>query len=216
MDFEAARIKMVDNQVRTTDVTDARILGAFLTVPREIFVPAERQVLAYIDGDLPLGGGRFLMEPSPFAKLLQLARVGAEDRVLDVGCGTGYSAAVLSRLAGSVVALEEEESLAKAAGDTLSAAEYANCTVVRGPLVAGHAPGAPYDLIVFEGAVETLPPAFFDQLANGGRLVVVEGTGNAAAAKLYLKEPGGISGRFGFNCAIRPLPGFERAAEFVF
>lgn len=215
MDFAAARLKMVDNQIRTTDVTDGRILAAFLAVPRELFVPEERRPLAYIDGDVPLGEGRFLMEASPFAKLLQLARISEGDAVLDVGTGTGYSAAILLRLAASVVALEENAGLSEAASRNL-AGEDARCSVVTGSLEKGHAAAGPYDVIVFEGAVEVIPETFFDQLKDGGRLVAVEGTGNAAAAKLYLKEPGGVSGRFGFNCAIRPLPGFRRAAEFVF
>lgn len=217
MDFDAARTKMVDNQIRTTDVTDRDILRAFLTVPREAFVPASRQALAYIDEDIPLGDGRFLMEPSPFAKLLQLASVHPSDVVLDVGCGTGYSAAILSHLAGSVVALESDEALAKAAADNLARLGAASCSVVSGALTEGCPDRAPFDLIVFEGAVESLPATFFEQLRGGGKLVVVEGSGNAAMAKLYKKEEDGvISDRFGFNCSVKPLPGFEKVRPFVF
>ena len=216
MDFAAARTKMVDNQIRTTDVTSHEILRAFLTVPREMFVPAERQALAYIDEDIPLGGGRYLMEPSPLAKLIQLAQITPQDVVLDVGCGTGYSSAILAHLAGSVVALEENEALADQATDILARIGGLSCAVAKGPLKAGYAPDAPYDVIFFQGAVEELPSAFFDQLRERGRLVVVEGTGLAADAKLYVKEDGIVSGRFAFNCCVKPLQGFDRQKTFVF
>ncbi|WP_206454259.1 protein-L-isoaspartate O-methyltransferase family protein [Aurantimonas marina] len=218
MDFETARTKMVDNQIRTTDVTRHDILRAFLQVPREEFVPASsRKPLAYIDEDLPLGHGRYLMEASPFAKLLQLAAVTPEDVVLDVGCGTGYSSAVLSHLAGSVVALEEDVELAAFASENLMRLDYVTCVVVEGKLEDGYPSEAPYDVIVFEGAVGCLPDTFLEQLREGGRLVVVEGVGNAASAKLYFKDENGIvSDRFGFNCSVKPLPGFEKRREFVF
>ncbi|HDZ72173.1 MAG TPA: protein-L-isoaspartate O-methyltransferase [Aurantimonas coralicida] len=217
MDFETARTKMVDNQIRTTDVTRHDILRAFLQVPREEFVPASRKPLAYIDEDLPIGNGRYIMEASPFAKLLQLAAVTPDDVVLDVGCGSGYSSAILSHLAGSVVALEENAELAAAAGDNLARLDYVTCVVVEGKLEEGYPSEAPYDVIFFEGAVERLPDTFFEQLREGGRLVVVEGVGNAAAAKLYFKDENGIvSDRFGFNCSVKPLPGFDKAREFVF
>lgn len=217
MDFKTARTKMVDNQIRTSDVTRHEILRAFLEVRREEFVPAARRPLAYIDDDTPLGDGRYLMEPSPFAKLIQLAAIRQEDVVLDVGCGTGYGAAILSHLAGSVVALDERSDLASAAGHNLSRLGYVTCAVVEGPLAEGYASEAPFDVIVFEGAVETLPATFLDQLRDGGRLVVVEGRGNAAAARLYFKDEAGVvSNRFGFNCAIRLLPGFRKAAAFDF
>ena len=123
MNFEAARIKMVDNQIRTTDVTSHSVLSAFLTVPREEFVPAKMRELAYIDADIQLAGGaepRYLMEPSPLAKLLQLAEVSKSDVVLEIGCGTGYASALLSLLASSVVALESDETLAAKATHTAS------------------------------------------------------------------------------------------------
>lgn len=118
LNFEDLRIKMVDNQLRTTDVTDKPLLQAFLDVPREKFVPSVRQPLAYIDEDVLMlsataqSGARYLMQPSPFAKLVQLANVQPEDVVLDVGCATGYSAGVLSRIAGSVIAIENDQALA--------------------------------------------------------------------------------------------------------
>ncbi|MDH6229736.1 protein-L-isoaspartate(D-aspartate) O-methyltransferase [Mesorhizobium soli] len=221
-DFSEQRVKMVDGQVRTTDVTDSGVLDAMLTVPREAFVPVKRQSLAYIDEHIeitPAEAGkpaRYLMEPSPFAKLVQLADVRPTDFVLDIGCGTGYSAAVLSRLASSVVALESDSALADAATSTLSSLGYDNVAVVQGPLQAGYAAEAPYDVIFLDGSVEDLPKALFDQLKEGGRLVAVEGQGNAGVARLFIKTTGVVTGRRAFNAAIRPLPGFERARAFEF
>ncbi|PSJ58595.1 protein-L-isoaspartate O-methyltransferase family protein [Pseudaminobacter soli (ex Li et al. 2025)] len=221
-DFSEQRVKMVDGQVRTTDVTDPGVLEAMLTVPREAFVPVKRQALAYIDEHIeiaPAEAGkpaRYLMQASPFAKLVQLADVRPTDFVLDIGCGTGYSAAVLSRLASSVVALESDAGLADAATSTLSSLGYDNVAVVQGPLQAGYAAEAPYDVIFLDGSVEELPKSLFDQLKEGGRLVAVEGQGNAGVARLFLKTTGVVTGRRAFNAAIRPLPGFERAGAFEF
>lgn len=222
MDFQAARTKMVDNQIRTTDVTSHTVLSAFLSVPREEFVPAGRKALAYIDTDVALETedgkptGRYLMEPSPLAKLLQLAAVTAEDSVLEIGCGTGYASALLSQLAASVVALESDASLAAQASAKLAALGCGNVTVVTGELEKGHAAGAPYDLIFINGAVETIPDSLFAQLKNGGRLVAVVGVGNASQARLYIHESGNTSERLAFNTAVKPLPGFRLAREFVF
>lgn len=216
MDYTAARIKMVDNQIRTTDVTSHSVLEAFLTVPREAFVPAQLKPLAFIDNDIEVAPGRYLMEPSPLAKLVQLAVVTREDVVLEVGCNTGYASAVLSKLAGSVVALETDETLAATASETLSELGYDNVAVVTGELEKGYAAEAPYDAIFVHGAVEVVPEAFFAQLRDGGRLVVVEGYGNASQARLYIKERGIASERSAFNTAVKPLPGFRKAAEFVF
>jgi len=220
-DFAAQRIKMVDGQIRTTDVTSAELLAAMLAVPRENFVPARRRELAYIDEDILIGGAggpgsRYLMEPSPFAKLVQLAEIRDGDAVLDVGAGTGYSAAVLSRLAGSVTALESDPSLAAAARAALAALGCANVTVVEGQLRDGFAAGAPYDVILVGGGIEELPESLTVQLKEGGRLVAVEGFGNAGIARVHVKWNGIVSGRRAFNAAVKPLPGFERAPEFEF
>lgn len=221
-DYEALRAKMVDGQVRTTDVTNLAIVSAMLSVPREEFVPSPRRPLAYIDEDLmvaPAAGGRparWLMEPSPFAKLLQLARIAPDSVVLDVGCATGYSAAVLSRIAQSVIALEEDEALAGEATSRLARLGYDNAVVVTGPLAAGYPEEAPYDVILLEGAVETIPEALFGQLKDGGRLVAAEGSGNAAVAKVWVRDGDTVSAVRGFNAAVKPLPGFAKAPEFQF
>lgn len=221
-DFSERRVKMVDGQVRTTDVTNAPLLDAMLSVPREAFVGAGQRDLAYIDEDIRIsdgadgGGARYLMEASPLAKLLQLAEIDASDSALDVGCGTGYSTALLSRLARSVVGLESDPTLAEAAKATLSAQGCDNATVVTGPLPQGYAAKAPYNVILIGGSVEDVPAALLDQLAEGGRLVAVEGQGNAGVARLFFKNGGVVTGRRAFNAAIKPLPGFERVRAFEF
>lgn len=222
VDFKLQRTKMVDNQIRTTDVTAHPVLDAFAAVPREAFVPARLRPLAYIDEDLEIvpagahGMARYVMEPSPLAKLIQLAEIRTTDVVLEIGCGSGYASAILSRLASSVVALECDETLAQTAGQTLSDLGCDNVAVVTGPLEEGYPSEGPYDAIVFSGAVEFVPEAILAQLRDGGRLVVVEGAGNAARAKLYVRDGDSTSQRSVFNTAVRPLPGFQRAAAFVF
>ena len=217
-DFSELRVKMVDGQIRTTDVTNLPLLTAMLEVPREAFVPDNRKPVAYIDEDILISetGDRYLMKPSPFAKMVQLAEVGENDKVLVVGSGTGYAAAVLSRLAKSVVALESDAALAEASSATFGRLGYGNVSVVSGPLPDGHKKDGPYDVIFVAGSVEELPEALTAQLAEGGRLVVAEGRGNAGVARLYLKSNGVATGRRAFNAAVKPLPGFERAQAFVF
>ncbi len=217
-DFQDLRTKMVDNQIRTRDVTDLAVIDAFLTVPREAFVPEARQPLAYIDEDQRLEGEtpRYLMQASSFAKLVQLVAIGKSDVVLDIGCGSGYSSAVLSRLAGSVIGLDSDSRLAAAASAKLTELGYDNVVIVTGDMAAGYAKEAPFDVIVIEGAVDFTPDALLGQLREGGRLVAIEGRGNAAQARVYVKEGGVASSRTAFNMAAKPLPGFERVPQFEF
>lgn len=223
VDFQQLRVKMVDGQVRTTDVTQVNLLSALLSVPREEFVPEERRVIAYIDEDLevaPAADGheaRYLMEPSPFAKLVQLAEIRESDRVLDVACGTGYSSAVLARIAREVVALESIAPVAAQAKEILAAQGVSNVEVVEGPLAAGYVAKAPYDVIVINGAVDEVSETLIDQLAKGGRLVTVVGQGNAARAMIYVRDHEGlVSARSAFNAAVRPLAEFARVPAFEF
>ncbi len=216
MDFEAARVKMVENQIRTTDVTSHSVLNAFFAVPRENFVPDKSKLLAYVDCDIEVAPGRFLMEASPLAKLLQLGAITKDDKVLDVGCGTGYVSAVLSLLAGRVIALESNEELAAQAKTNLAALGYDNVTVVGGDLEKGHAADAPYDVIFLNGSIEQLPQGLLDQLGEDGRLITVIGYGHAARATVFMRERGAFSENVFFNASIKPLPGFAKAKEFVF
>ena len=221
-DFTAARRNMVDSQVRTSDVTDPALIAAMLAIPRERFLPAAKASLAYLDYDVPVLEGapdrpaRRLLKPMVLAKLIQAASPAESDRALDVGCATGYSAALLSRLVAEVIALEEDAGLARAAKDRVSEAGCANVEVVEGPLVSGWVPSVPYDVILLDGAVEILPPALCDQLREGGRLVCVRGSGPAAKAMLYRRDMGEISARPVFDAAAALLPGFAETPGFVF
>lgn len=222
VDFALLRKRMVDGQIRTVDVTKLSVLAAFLTVPREKFVPERQQELSYVDEAIPLATGdgkkvtRYLMKPAALAKLLQAADIKPEDVVLDIGAGTGYSAALLSNLSSSVIALEEDSKLAALANKILQAGGYDNVVVVNGALTKGYREESPYDVILLEGAVDFIPETLFSQLREGGRLVAVEGHGNSAVARIYIKEDGIVSARRIFNLAINPLEGFLNAPEFVF
>lgn len=217
-DFAALRRMMVDGQVRTADVTDSRLLLAMLSVPRERFVPAEKAPLAYLDLDVQVSDPgaplRCLLKPMVLAKLLQAASVSETDRILDVGCATGYSTAILSRLAASVVGLEEDPALVRKATEAIADAE--NLKIVTGPLTKGHAADAPYDLIVMQGSSEIVPDMLMKQLKNGGRLVCVLGRGPSGKAMLYRRVDNELSGRPVFDATAPLLPGFVKPPAFVF
>ncbi len=220
IDFAAARRMMVDGQVRTSDVTNLRLIAAMLAVARERFVPEAKAGLAYLDLDLPVteerGRDRRLLKPMVLAKLIQAAEVGESDHVLVVGCATGYSAAVLGRLARSVVALEQDATLASLARENLLAVGASNVTVASGPLSAGWPAGAPYDVILLDGASEMVPKALFGQLKAAGRLAGVVGRAPTSKAMLYRSSGGETSGRPVFDAAAPLLPGFAEPPAFVF
>lgn len=222
VDWTMARTKMVDNQLRTSGVTAYSVLDAMGEVAREAFVPTSLKTLSYIDDDLTVrdadeaGPARYMMRPASFAKLAQLARPGAEDVALLIGCGTGYGAAVLARIVSAVVALESDAELAAKASEILPKLGIDNAAVVSGPLHEGWAAEGPYDIIILEGAVEEIPAALFDQLKVGGRLVAVTGTGLSGEAVLYTRSESGISGRPSLNLSLKPLPGFEKPKAFAF
>lgn len=215
-DTATARRMMVDGQVRTADVTDLDLIAAMAALPRERFVPAALAEQAYRDGDIAIGDGRVLLKPMVLAKLIQAARVFRSDRVLDVGCATGYSSAVLAALAGSVVALEEDADLARQAKESLAAVGAAAVEVVTGPLTAGWAAGGPYDVILLNGATEIAPDTLGRQLKPEGRLVGVHGRSPASKAMIYHFIEGHMVGRPIFDAAARLLPGFVAPPEFVF
>jgi len=178
-------------------------------------VPAQMKALAYLDEDIRIATGRYLMEPIPFGKLAQAAQVGPQDVVLDIGCGTGYSSAVFSRLASLVIGVEEDEALAAQATANLEKLGYSNVAIRKGALIEGSSQDAPFDVIFFNGSVEFIPETILNQLKDDGRLVAVEGHGNSAVAKLYRRDGNDVSPRFLFNSSIKPLPGFAKAQEFV-
>ena len=214
IDFAAARRNMIDCQVRTQDVTDLRIIDAMLQVQRERFLPADKQGLAYLDYEVPLGDGpkaRRLLKPMVLAKLMQAAGPRSTDRVLDIAGGTGYSAAVWSRLVSDVVALEDDAAMAKQAQKTLGDA----VTVATSSLTAGWAGAAPYDIIVVNGACEVVPQSLFNQLKDGGRLLCVMGAAPGKAT-LYLRGGSEVSDRPLFDASAPLLPGFARTPAFVF
>ena len=219
-DFATARRMMVDGQVRTADVTDPRLLAAMLDLPRERFFPEDKASLAYLDLDVPVSeaGGpvRRLLKPLVLSKLIQAAGISATDRVLDVGCATGYSTALLARLAASVVGVEEDANLARRAADALVGARLSNAKIVTGPLARGYPQDGPYDLILLQGSAEIVPPVLFDQLKDGGRLLCVLGRDPVGKAMLYRRIEGDLSGRPVFDAAAAPLPGFAKPQEFVF
>jgi protein-L-isoaspartate(D-aspartate) O-methyltransferase len=216
VDFAHARHNMVLSQLRPSGVRDERVTAAMAAVPREAFVAPHQQAIAYVDEDLPLGAGRYLMEPLVFGRLLVAAEVGPDDVVLDVGCASGYSAAVLARLAGTVVALEEDEGLADRADSALAALEVDNAAIMRRPLAGGYIEQGPYDVIVIEGAVPAVPDGIADQLREGGRLVAVVGNADIGRCVVVRRIGGLLSERITHDAAIPPLPGFARRAEFVF
>jgi protein-L-isoaspartate(D-aspartate) O-methyltransferase len=217
LDSRAARLNMVESQLRTNKVTDEAVLAAFLSVPRERFVPPALSGIAYIDEALPLGDGRVLPPPLVLARLLQLAAIRAEDKVLEIGAATGYAAAVLARLAERVTALESDARLAATARARLAELGAANVTVVEGPLDRGYPSGAPFDVIVVDGAVAAIPEVVARQLAEGGRLVTVVKPDHAVGCGVLMtRVDGRLSQRPAFDAATPLLPGFQPAPAFVF
>lgn len=217
IDYAAARLNMVESQIRTNKVTDEAVLGAFLAVPRERFVPAGLRGTAYVDDALPLGGGRYLMAPMVLARLLQLARIAPDDTVLEIGCATGYGTAILARLARSVVAVESDPQLAAEASARLRELGAGNATVITAALTEGHPARAPYAAIVFGGAVARVPEAIARQLGDGGRLLAVVQDANLMGRGVVMTRSSGVlSRRPSFDAAVALLPGFQAEPSFVF
>ena len=216
--FQIARTKMVENQLRANKVMDVNLVDAMRVVPRENYVPVAKRGVAYADEDLPIGDGRSLMEPMLFSRLVQLAEVGPDDFVLDVGAGMGYGAAVLARISSAVIALECDEGFAEAAQTALSKDGTADTAVVHtGPLTEGWANEGPYDVIICEGAVVNDPTTLLGQLAEGGRLAVMQRDASGIQrGTLFINRSGAISKRSAFDGATPMLPGFEPAPAFTF
>ena len=214
-EFETARKQMVDCQIRPSDVTDRRLIAAFLDVPRHVFVPRARRASAYSDAQVQIGDVRVLMRPRDFAKLVHAADIQPQELVLDIACARGYSTAILARLAGTVVGLESDaDSLSRATG-LLSDIGADNAVVIEGDLAAGVAKQGPFDVIFVNGAVDAVPEAWLDQLAPGGRLAVVIRKGPIGKATIFTRSVAGIGERVVFDANVAPLPGFQAEAGFV-
>src|SRR6476469_6371973 len=201
-DFTLARRNMIDGQLRPNRVTNPKLLAVIADVPRERFLPPGLQSVAYADDDVPLGNGRYLMEPMVLARLIQMLQPEENDRALVVASGTGYGAALLARLVKSVVAVESDPNLARTAEQTIRELGIATVQPIAGKMEEGYAAGGPYDVIVIEGAVQHVPPAIVAQLADGGRLgtVIAAATaGGLGVAHLMVKEGGVDTGRTIFD-----------------
>ncbi len=217
MDFSIARQSMVKSQIRPNQVNDPEVLAAMAELPREVFLPKALQGVAYVDEDLPLGNGRYLMEPCVLARMLQAATIQATDVALVIGCTTGYSAAVLSRLASAVAAVESDAKLAQTATNTLVDLGIDTVAVMQGELVEGCPKQAPFDVIVLDGAVCEIPDVLVGQLADGGRLVAVVRKNQAVGRGMLIVRKGDVIARRElFDATIPWLPGFEPAPGFVF
>ena len=215
--FEVARSHMIESQLRPNKVADDRVLNAFASIKRELFVPEHLRRVAYIDEDLPLGGGRYLMEPMVAARLLQAAAIARTDAALIVGAGSGYEAALSAMLGRSVLALEEDPELARRARAALVEHAIASVSVVEGPLREGYRPRAPYDVILFGGAVAETPRDINAQLAEGGRLLAVIKPVNAVGRATITTRTGGVlAHRVIFDAATPFLPGFAPKPAFEF
>jgi len=217
MDFAIARHNMVESQIRTNKVTDPALVVALESVPREAFAPQAMRAIAYVDEDLPIGNGRYLMEPLVLARLLQAAEIGPGDAVLDIGCATGYSTALIAKTAASVVAIEADGDMVARANQTLAELGIHNAAVIQGDMAGGYAKQAPYNVIVLGGAAAQVPDRLTDQLAEGGRLAaVITDQGGIGRATLMTRVGNIVSRRIIFDAATPALPGFARAPSFVF
>jgi protein-L-isoaspartate(D-aspartate) O-methyltransferase len=219
-DFSTARLKMVDGQVRPSDVTDNRIIDAMLAIPREAFVPAAQRSLAYLDLDIDVSEGgaakRFLLRAAVTAKLLQAADIKETDEVLVAGCASGYAAAVAARLARRVTATECDSSLAARAKAAFDALALGNVSIKTADVAAGDSANAPYDVIFLNGATEIVPEGLYRQLKAGGRLVGIFALSTPQRATIVTASHGDFGHRALFDAAIPVLPGLERPPAFVF
>ncbi|TDI61444.1 MAG: protein-L-isoaspartate O-methyltransferase [Alphaproteobacteria bacterium] len=215
-DYAAARTHMVDGQLLPNKVLDRQVIDAMSDIPREEFLPKALRSVAYVDEDLKVAEGRYLMEPMVFARMVQEAKIQPEDAVLDIGCLTGYSSAVLSRMANVVMCLEEDEAMAERANKILVEKSADNAVVVTGSLAEGYAAQGPYDVIIIEGCVGAVPQFIIDQLAEGGRLLTVELVDGVGVASMYTCYHGDIGVQRLFDASSPLLPGFEPVTEFQF
>lgn len=218
MDYAIARHNMVEGQIRPNKVTDQLVIQAMESLPREQFLPKHLRGIAYTDEDISLGDGRCLMEPVVLARLLQAADIDSNDIALDVGCGSGYEAAVLAKIASTVVAVESDADFVKSATAVLSDLGIDNVAVMDADLTDGYPAQGPYNVILINGAVEAIPSSLLDQLAEGGRLVAVvrSATSPLGTAVLCTRQNGVVGERALFDANVPVLPGFAAPPRFVF
>ena len=214
VDYSTRRTMMVDTQVRPSDVTKFPIIDAMLDVPREIYAPDSLREAAYMGEHLVLGDDRVVLEPRTFAKMLEVLDIQNDHTVLDLGCGLGYSTAVLARLADFVAGVEDDADRATEAQTLLSENGVDNAAVLSGPLAEGAAKSGPYDIIMVQGAVEEIPDALLDQLREGGRIACIFAEGTLGVVRVGHKLNGAISWRFAFNATAPLLSGFKKAVAF--
>lgn len=214
VDYSNRRTMMVDTQVRPSDVTKFPIIDAMLSVPREVYVPDQLREAAYMGEHVVLSADRVVLEPRTFAKMLEVLDVQPNHTVLDLGCGLGYSTAVLARLADFVAGVEDDEDLANEAQSILSENGVDNAAVMAGDLTEGAAKSGPYDVIIAQGAVEEMPSTILDQLRDGGRIAAIFAEGSLGVVRVGYKSNGVVSWRFAFNATAPTLSGFKKAAAF--
>jgi len=214
-DYAARRTMMVDTQVRPSDVTKFPIIEAMLSVPREAYVPETQREAAYLGENLTIGSARVLLEPRSLSKLLDALDIQPTEMVLDIGCGLGYSSAVIACLAEAVVAIESDEAMAKDAQKRLSERGVDNVAVLHRDLTAGAAKHGPYDAIILEGAAEIVPDEILAQLKDGGRIGTIFMEGALGVARIGHKSASGVTWRYAFNASAPVLHGFEKAVEFA-
>ncbi len=214
-DYAARRRTMVDTQIRPSDVTKFPIIKAMLAVPREAFVPNDKREAAYVGESIDLGNGRVVLEPRTLSKMLDAVDIQPDELVLDVGCGLGYSSAVIALMSEAVVALEENTTMAAQAERLLGEHGFDNAAVIEGPMTEGAAKHGPYDVIVIEGGIEELPQHLFDQLKEGGRAVAIFVEGALGICQIGYKSNGHVDWRFSFNAGAPILKGFRKSRAFV-
>jgi protein-L-isoaspartate(D-aspartate) O-methyltransferase len=215
-DYAEQRFHMVVSQVLASGVTDERILSAMRKIARERFVPTAKRPIAYAEAAVEVVSRRYLLDPRNFALMLEAAEIVASDKVLDVGCTTGYSTAVLSELGQHVVGLEQDADLVRIASEMMQALDVKNGVIVQGSLADGFRAEAPYDVIFVNGGIEVAPRALLAQLAEGGRLIAVVGVPGQTRATVYLNENGRIGHRIAFDATVPALVGFRQPIGFVF
>ncbi len=214
-DYASRRQMMVDTQVRPSDVTKFPIISAMLSVPRELFVPSDKVEAAYISENVELGGGRVVLEPRTFAKMLDALAFDGSELVLDVGAAYGYSSAVIAAMAEAVVAVEEDEDMAGESAELLSSVNADNVIPHTGPLAEGATDHGPYDVIIIEGGVEEVPQSLTDQLKDGGRIACLFMEDRLGVVRIGYKQDGRVTWRFSFNASAPVLPGFAKETAFA-